>query len=86
MAPGKGSRRGAAVSRRSTASTRSIDETMIYVHVAENHRREIPEAVLAAVAGEHDPDRRILKMLAARGSQVAAASAIESENRGLSVS
>lgn len=46
-----------------------IDETMIYVHVAENHRREIPEAVLAAVAGEHDPDRRILKMLAARGSQ-----------------
>jgi integrase len=28
-----------------------IDETMIYVHVAENRRREIPEAVLAAVAG-----------------------------------
>ena len=50
-----------------------IDETMIYVHVAENHRREIPEPVLVAVAGEIDPDRRVLKMLAARGSHVAAA-------------
>jgi hypothetical protein len=49
-----------------------IDETMIYVHVAENHRREIPEAVVAAAATEVDPDRRILKMLAARGSHVAA--------------
>lgn len=45
-----------------------IDDTMIYVHVAENHRREIPEPVLAAVAGKIDPDRRVLKMLAARGS------------------
>src|SRR5512135_2030828 len=25
-----------------------IDETMIYVHVAENHRREIPEPILEA--------------------------------------
>jgi integrase len=49
-----------------------IDETMIYVHVAENHRREVPEPVLAAAAAEADPDRRILKMLAARGSHVAA--------------
>jgi hypothetical protein len=45
-----------------------IDETMIYVHVAENHRREIPEVVVAAAATELDPDRRILKMLAACGS------------------
>ena len=43
----------------------------MYVHGAENHRRDIPESVLAAVAGEVDPDRRILKMLAARGSHVA---------------
>ncbi|MEO6773031.1 MAG: tyrosine-type recombinase/integrase, partial [Kofleriaceae bacterium] len=50
-----------------------IDETMIYVHVAENHRREIPEGVAAAAAAETDPDRRVLKMLAARGSHVAAA-------------
>jgi integrase len=49
-----------------------IDETMIYVHMAENHRREISGTVLAAAAGESDPDRRILKMLAARGSQAAA--------------
>jgi hypothetical protein len=40
-----------------------IDETMIYVHVAENHRREIPEHVLIAAAGEGDPDRKILRML-----------------------
>ena len=48
-----------------------IDETMIYVHVAENHRREIPESVLEAGQGESDPDRRILKMLAARGKNLA---------------
>jgi hypothetical protein len=45
-----------------------IDETMIYVHVAENHRREIPEPVLEAAKSETDPDRRILVMLAARGA------------------
>ena len=47
-----------------------IDETMIYVHVAENHRREIPEAIMA----ELDPDRRVLAMLGARGSHGAVAS------------
>ena len=49
-----------------------IDETMLYVHVAENHRREIPASILAAAHGEVDPDRRVLQMLAARGSHVAA--------------
>jgi hypothetical protein len=49
-----------------------IDETMLYVHVAENHRREIPDIILAAGAGETDPDTRIIKMLGARGSHVAA--------------
>jgi integrase len=49
-----------------------IDETMIYVHVAESHRRDIPESVLAAAAGEVDPDRRILKMLGGRGSTMVA--------------
>jgi hypothetical protein len=48
-----------------------IDETMIYVHVAETHRREIPEPVLEAGNAERDPDRRILAMLAARGANVA---------------
>jgi hypothetical protein len=63
-----------------------IDETMLYVHVAENHRRELPAHILAAGQGESDPDRRVLKMLAVRGSQVAAASAVQIENRGLSIS
>jgi integrase len=49
-----------------------IDETMIYVHVAENHRRDIPEPILEAAETERDPDRRIMLMLGARGSHVAA--------------
>ena len=48
-----------------------IDETMIYVHVAETHRRDLPEWIASAASAELDPDRRILKMLAARGSGVA---------------
>ena len=35
-----------------------IDETMLYVHVAENHRRDIPADIVAAAAGELDPDSR----------------------------
>jgi hypothetical protein len=49
-----------------------IDETMLYVHVAETHRRDIPEGIVAAGSAEIDPDRRVLKMLGARGSHVAA--------------
>jgi integrase len=49
-----------------------IDETMLYVHVAEAHHRELPEVVRQAAMNETDPDTRILKMLAARGSHVAA--------------
>ena len=49
-----------------------IDGTMLYVHVAENHRRELPEAFVAMAKDELDPDRRILKMLGSRGSHVAA--------------
>jgi integrase len=49
-----------------------IDETMLYVHVAENHRRDLPEPIVAAGEAELDPDRRVLKMLGARGSRVAA--------------
>lgn len=44
-----------------------VDETMLYVHVAE-HRREIPSGVLKAGARELDPDRRILAMLSERCS------------------
>jgi site-specific recombinase XerD len=34
-----------------------IDETMIYVHVAENHRREIPEGILRAASTLPKPER-----------------------------
>jgi integrase len=51
-----------------------IDETMLYVHVAEAHHREMPEVIRQAAMGESDPDVRILKMLGARGSVVAAES------------
>ena len=50
-----------------------IDETMLYVHVAEAHARELPECIQQAALSEVDPDRRVLKMLGARGSHVAAA-------------
>jgi integrase len=52
-----------------------IDETMLYVHVAEVHRREVPPEILDAAHGEVDPDRRVLKMLGGRGKTVARASA-----------
>jgi len=45
-----------------------MEETMLYVHVAEDHPREIPPVVLAAGARESDPDRRVLAMLSARGA------------------
>jgi integrase len=44
-----------------------IDETMLYVHVAEAHAREWPEPVHEAAQTEVDPDRRIVAMLGARG-------------------
>jgi hypothetical protein len=43
-----------------------IDETMLYVHVAEAHRRDVPEDILEAARGIDDPDRRITAMLGAR--------------------
>jgi len=45
-----------------------VDETMLYVHLAAQHRRAIPEPVLRAGAVELDPDLRILAMLGARAS------------------
>jgi hypothetical protein len=43
-----------------------IDETMLYVHVAQGHRRALPAEVLAAAQSESDPDMRITRMLGAR--------------------
>jgi integrase len=56
-----------------------IDETMLYVHVAEAHPRELPEHVRDAASSETDPDRRILSMLGARGKTVAKTQATETE-------
>lgn len=43
-----------------------VDETMLYVHVASAHQRELPRAIVEAAATAADPDRRILAMLGAR--------------------
>ena len=48
---------------------KTIEETMRYVHVANAHGRPIPKHVLDAVGSEIDPERRILKMLGARGTK-----------------
>src|SRR5690242_18318390 len=59
---------------------KTISETMRYVHVANAHRRTIPEQVIHAAGSEIDPDRRILLMLAARrGTQVAPAASRDHE-------
>ncbi len=42
-----------------------IDETMLYVHVAESHMRELPEVIRACMS-DPDPDARIIRMLGAR--------------------
>jgi hypothetical protein len=57
---------------------------MLYVHVAENHRRDLPAAILEAGRIELDPDRRVLAMLSARGSQVAASASTFVESSGFS--
>ena len=51
---------------------KGIDETMLYVHVAEAHPRDLLDVVCSAGSGIADPDRRVLAMLGARGSHVAA--------------
>src|SRR5438067_2345161 len=44
-----------------------IDETMLYVHVAQGHRRPTLPELLAVAAGSDDPDKGFLRMLGARG-------------------
>jgi len=57
-----------------------IDETMLYVHVAEAHPRDLPDVVCSASNGIADPDRRVLAMLGARGSYVAAETPVENQS------
>ena len=61
-----------------------IDETMLYVHVAGAHARELPDCVREAVQNEMDPDRRIVAMLGARGKTVAKAEGTETKLSGIS--
>jgi integrase len=63
---------------------KTITETLRYVHVANAHRRQIPEVVIRAAGTEIDPDRRVLCLLGARrGTPVAPAlpATIEAEQR-----
>ena len=62
-----------------------IDETMIYVHVAEAHGREWPAALHEAAASEVDPDKRILAMLGARGKAVAKTAALRDQSAAILV-
>jgi hypothetical protein len=48
-----------------------IDETMLYVHVAEAHMRELPPVIHDAGQGMTNPDHRVIAMLGARGKSVA---------------
>jgi hypothetical protein len=47
-----------------------MEETLLYVHLVQAHPRPIPEALLQAAARETDPDRRVLRMLGARTSEL----------------
>jgi integrase len=58
-----------------------IDETMLYVHFAEAHVRELPEHIKRAADGVDDADRRVLAMLGARGKTVAKTAAVVDESR-----
>ena len=46
-----------------------IDETMLYVHVAEAHLRRLPTHVQKASRRIADPDQRVLAMLGERGAE-----------------
>ncbi len=54
-----------------------IDETMLYVDLANLKPRPIPESILAAGAEEKDPDRRVILMLGARANSVPTAQAAQ---------
>ena len=59
---------------------KGIDETMLYVHVAEAHPRDLLDVVCSAGSGIADPDRRVLAMLGARGSHVAANTTVANQS------
>lgn len=67
---------------------KAMEETMRYVHVAENRQREIPESITRAASAEIDPTKRVLMSLTARadglfGTGVAQNDLLERRNEGL---
>jgi hypothetical protein len=58
-----------------------IEETMLYVHVADVHARELPAEIRDAAIGEADPDARIVRMLGARGTSVPRNEGVAAETR-----
>jgi hypothetical protein len=62
-----------------------IDETMLYVHVAEAHPRDLPEVVINTANGNAQPERPELAIHGARGSRVAADDTSKNESAGRSV-
>jgi hypothetical protein len=49
---------------------KSMEETMRYVHVAEHHHRQVPDAIIRAGQGEMDVGKRVIAMLGARGAVI----------------
>ena len=60
-----------------------IDETHLYVHMAGEHMRPMPPEFLQAAAGEVDPDRRIVLMLASRANKMPTTQPLPGESAGL---
>ena len=56
-----------------------IDETMLYVHVAETHPRKLPEHIITAALGVDDPDERGLTMMSVRGKTVAKPATVDDQ-------
>nr|HEX4318166.1 tyrosine-type recombinase/integrase [Kofleriaceae bacterium] len=62
-----------------------IDETMLYVHVAEAHPRQPPKHVQKAGGRIANPDARVLAMLAARSAESSSETARKPMRRGNNV-
>jgi len=62
-----------------------IDETMLYIHVAEAHARDLPERVRTEGNAEPDPDRRVIAMLGARSELTVERPELGADRRGKNV-
>ena len=66
-----------------------MEETMLYVHLAQAHPRPLPERMAEAGANESDPEQRALRTLGARAGHVSTIAAkpweIRTPRRGIGV-